>query len=305
MSLRCDEIGNMLRFTVITLWLMLAVPAIANELAIQFKVPTTRPLAGQLQIDAHVERYGPLPSTLPAHFSDDAKVSADAIRRLQKDDAYQRLRGTEPVTRPMTLDVAENGSTKCDIPKPGIYAIGATAIDAQPDHRGEPIIGRTVYVFSIDPKAPATQPIAVHIPARPYLHIADAAPDISATTIDGKTFRLSAFHGQWTVVSFWATWCAPCVEELPKLQSIHKKLPHVAFVSMSFDGEAADVRKFLDQNHYDWPQVFLGPMQKSKAAEQWGVQVVPAIFLVDPNGNISGSYVSIEDLAKLLGNVPG
>jgi thiol-disulfide isomerase/thioredoxin len=303
--MRCDEIGDMLRFTLITLWLTLAAPAMANELAIQFQAPATRPLSGQLQIDARVERYGPLPSTLPAPFNDDAKVSANEIRRLQKDDAYQHLRETEPVTRPTTLDVSENGSAKFEIPKPGIYAISATAIDAQPDHRGEPIIGRSVYVFAIAAKAPTTQPITVNIPTRPYLHIADPAPAISATTIDGKSFRLSAFHGQWTIVSFWATWCAPCVEELPKLQSIHKKFPHVAFVSMSFDDEAADVRKFLDQNHYDWPQVFLGPMQKSRAAEQWGVQVVPAMFLLDPNGNISGSYVSIDELAKLVGNVPG
>lgn len=295
----------MRRFTLITLCLTLASPAIARELSIQFNAPTTRPLTGHLQIDAHLERYGPLPSTLPAHFNDEAKVSEDEIRRLQKDDAYQHLRESEPVTRPTMLDVSENGSTTCDALRPGIYAISATARDAQPNHRGEPIIGRTVYVFSIDAKSPATQPIAVHIPTRPYLHIGDLAPDVTATTIDGKPFHLSSFRGQWTIVSFWATWCTPCVEELPKLQAIHEKFPHVALISMSFDDEAADVRKFLDQNRYAWPQVFLGPMQKSSAPEQWGVQVVPAIFLVDPNGNISASYMSIEELAKLLGNLPG
>jgi thiol-disulfide isomerase/thioredoxin len=210
----------------------------------------------------------------------------------------------EPRALPTTLAISTGDVARCERPAPGIYAISATAIDLQPDHRGAPIVGRALRVVAIDRQSPTTAPLVVEIPSRPYLHLHDSAPEFSTTTLEGKSLKLSSLRGQWVVVSFWATWCPPCVEELPALQSIHDAFPTVNIIGASFDDDVPELRKFLAaKKEYAWTQCVLAPIEKSPVPHDWGVQVVPALFLVDPEGRIAGSYLSTDDLHALLDSI--
>ncbi|WP_447917670.1 TlpA family protein disulfide reductase [Achromobacter aegrifaciens] len=77
-------------------------------------------------------------------------------------------------------------------------------------------------------------------------------PDLS-----GASHTLSGWKGQPIVVNFWATWCAPCVREMPELDALQKKYPHVRFVGIGVDS-AANMQKFVEKVQVSYPLWVIG-----------------------------------------------
>ncbi len=99
----------------------------------------------------------------------------------------------------------------------------------------------------------------------------------------GNQYDLQEFRGQVVLVNFWATWCPPCVEEIPSLQRLSERLSGKAFKVLTVDvgEEASTVRDFMAQFEVDFP-VLLDP--DGTAVRQWRVYAFPTSFLVDPSG---------------------
>ena len=90
------------------------------------------------------------------------------------------------------------------------------------------------------------------------------------------------------LVDFWATWAKPCREDLPKLKKLYAQYHDkgLEIVGVSCDNDAADLKKFLDQNKdMPWPQIF-DPASPGwhAVAQQYGINVVPTRFLIDRKG---------------------
>ncbi|MDR6603849.1 MULTISPECIES: TlpA disulfide reductase family protein [Achromobacter] len=77
-------------------------------------------------------------------------------------------------------------------------------------------------------------------------------PDLS-----GATHTLAGWKGQPMVVNFWATWCAPCVREMPELDALQKKYPHIRFVGIGVDS-AANMQKFVEKVQVSYPLWVIG-----------------------------------------------
>jgi thiol-disulfide isomerase/thioredoxin len=110
-------------------------------------------------------------------------------------------------------------------------------------------------------------------------------PDISFQTADGTLHHLSDFKGHGMVVNLWATWCAPCVAELPALSALsHALAPQdIAVLPLSSDrGGAKVVRAFFDAHDITGLPVLLDP--KGAATEAWGVDGIPVTVIIDRNG---------------------
>ncbi len=75
--------------------------------------------------------------------------------------------------------------------------------------------------------------------------------------LNGATHTLSGWKGQPIVVNFWATWCAPCVREMPELDALQKKYPHVRFVGIGVDS-AANMQKFVEKVQVSYPLWVIG-----------------------------------------------
>lgn len=75
--------------------------------------------------------------------------------------------------------------------------------------------------------------------------------------LQGKTVQLDTFLGKTLVLNFWATWCAPCVKEMPDLDALHKKYPGVHIVGVAID-TAANVQKFGDKVRVSYPLLIAG-----------------------------------------------
>ncbi len=114
------------------------------------------------------------------------------------------------------------------------------------------------------------------------------APEIEATTLDGKPFKLSELRGKVVLVDFWATWCGPCVAELPNVKKAFDKYAADGFtvVSISFDRDADTARKFAAERQLNWPQIWAEQADKGPIATQYGVGGIPATFLIGADGKV-------------------
>jgi thiol-disulfide isomerase/thioredoxin len=124
-------------------------------------------------------------------------------------------------------------------------------------------------------------------------------PAATFTTGRGERVTVADLKGEPAVINFWATWCAPCREEIPILQEAHAANPNVQFLAVT-DELATTVRPFADQLKMTLP-VWYDP--GGKAGKAYGIQSIPQTFFLDGEGTIVARHVgalSAEQLANYL-----
>lgn len=132
-----------------------------------------------------------------------------------------------------------------------------------------------------------------HVPGlEPYAM--PTTPPLALTDIHGKPHTLKDYHGRVVLVSFWASWCPPCVREMPSLNRLQEKMKNKRFTVLGVNiGETVPkIKTFLQDKHVDF-NILMDTDQKAYAA--WNVYVVPSNFIVDGNGKVRlGSVGGIE-----------
>ncbi len=115
------------------------------------------------------------------------------------------------------------------------------------------------------------------------------APPIEATTLNGEPLSLEDYRGRYVLLDFWATWCGPCIAEIPHLQEVYEKFgrdDRFALLSLSVDEEIDAPRAFQETRQLPWDQGFLGEGIHSPTLQGFGVRAIPALVLVGPDGTI-------------------
>jgi thiol-disulfide isomerase/thioredoxin len=128
------------------------------------------------------------------------------------------------------------------------------------------------------------------------------APDFDATTLDGKPFKLSDLRGKVVLVDFWASWCGPCLAELPNIRALHEQhaADGLAVVSISFDRDLETTRKSAAEKQMNWPQIWAERAEKGPLAELYGVSAIPATFLIGSDGVVVAKDIRGEDLQNAV-----
>ena len=125
-------------------------------------------------------------------------------------------------------------------------------------------------------------------------NIGKAAPQFVMS--DGtRTVDLSKFRGRVVLLNLWATYCAPCIEELPSLLALQKKMPDIAVVAVSMDQDPDVYRKFLVDHHVDVLTVRDGEM---KVNALYGTVQIPETYVIDRQGVLRRKFVGAQDWTK-------
>lgn len=132
-----------------------------------------------------------------------------------------------------------------------------------------------------------------------------AAPAVTMRTLDGSELALADLKGKVVVVDFWATWCAPCVDEIPGYVALQKEHGEkLVIIGVSVDRRGAEhVRQFAAKHGMNYP-IVMGDEQLAEAFG--GFQAIPTTFLIDREGRIRHRKVgawSHEDYARLVARV--
>lgn len=114
---------------------------------------------------------------------------------------------------------------------------------------------------------------------------AESDPGFSLTDLKGTTHKLSDYTGKVVLVNFWASWCPPCVAEIPELSALKKHMAEQPFEILALNvGENKNrVRQFTMLVNFNMP-VLLDT--SSKAFNTWNIKILPTSVLVDANGQI-------------------
>jgi peroxiredoxin len=127
-------------------------------------------------------------------------------------------------------------------------------------------------------------------------------PDFNEKDLDGKPLSIANYKGKVVLVDFWATWCGPCRTELPNVIKSYEKHHKDGFeiVGISLDSDKSKLTTFLTDRNMTWPQYFDGKGWENKLAQKYGVQSIPATYLIDRDGKIIGSNLRGEDLEEAV-----
>jgi len=137
----------------------------------------------------------------------------------------------------------------------------------------------------------------------------DTAEAFTGPGLDGKPVNFPAdYKGKLVLVDFWATWCMPCVAELPNVKAVYDKYHDkgLEVLGISFDkpGQAAAVRKFAEARKLPWRHVYEGKFWSTDIGQKWRINSIPAAFLIDGDtGKIlaAGAAVRGEKLDATVG----
>ena len=138
--------------------------------------------------------------------------------------------------------------------------------------------------------APATDAAPTTEPVRPPEARDAEFPTLQLAMIDGTPYDLAQHRGKWVVVNFWATWCKPCVKEMPELSALDAMREHVEVIGLAYDdSDPKDIQAFLRQHPVSYPIAIVDTFDPPKSfATPRGL---PTTYLIAPNGKLAKKFM--------------
>ena len=126
--------------------------------------------------------------------------------------------------------------------------------------------------------------------------------ELKGDLLDGKPFDQKGLAGKVVLVDFWATWCGPCIAEIPNMLEQYEKYHDKGFevVGISLDEEKDKVDAFVAENKIPWPIIYAGKGWQDPVAQFYGISGIPQLILIGRDGNVISTNARGEKLGKRL-----
>jgi thiol-disulfide isomerase/thioredoxin len=151
--------------------------------------------------------------------------------------------------------------------------------------------------------APPPSPVAGHEPGEVI--------NVAGPTLEGKPLDLAEYRGKVVLIDFWATWCPPCVAELPNVKATYDRYHADGFevIAVSLDKEPDKLAKFVKEHDLPWPQIIFGEPEKrfwnNPVAQKYDVRAIPFTLLVDREGRLLAAGLHGSELPQRVADALG
>lgn len=134
------------------------------------------------------------------------------------------------------------------------------------------------------------------------LKIGLPALTFSAVTASGEPIELEDYRGKVVLLDFWASWCAPCRQEMPNVKSVYGKYHEKGFeiIGVSLDDKKSKFEEYMQSQQMPWPQIFDGKGWRSEIGNLYAVSAIPSTYLIDQEGIIRYKNLRGNDLEKAV-----
>jgi peroxiredoxin len=134
-----------------------------------------------------------------------------------------------------------------------------------------------------------------------FMNLAGHPADIQFTALDGREVDLAHLKGKVVLVDFWATWCVPCVGEIPNIKAAYEQFHSRGFevVGISFDHDRSALENFVKSKDLPWPQYFDGKGWQNKFGQRYAITSIPAMWLLDRKGDVADTKARHDLEAKI------
>jgi thiol-disulfide isomerase/thioredoxin len=199
-------------------------------------------------------------------------------------------------------------------------AIAKQFVDLYPDHKGAAPLLQWSAQASRNPVEQSTfyRRLATNYPdtdegklAVAHVHRDDIVGhpiDLAFTdAITGRKVDLKDYRGKLVLIDFWATWCPLCVEAMPHVKSLYQKYHDqgLEIIGVNLDnaepeGSLDRVKQFVAENQIPWPQFYQDNGWESPFSHSFGIDALPAMFVIAPDGNVAATHTVPSDLDTLI-----
>jgi len=126
--------------------------------------------------------------------------------------------------------------------------------------------------------------------------------EFAFTDLEGNEVDLAKMKDKVILIDFWATWCGPCVAEMPNVIETYNKHNEAGFdvIGVSLDEDKAALKQFIERNKMPWPQYFDGKGWANEIAQRFGIGSIPATFLIGKDRKVVASNLRGEALEEAV-----